>query len=57
MPGDYLQVNLANWNSRVPFHEVGYGLDAYRDDRRHLSAGSTTGSARSSVLCSPRGCG
>ncbi|MEO5899843.1 MAG: class I SAM-dependent methyltransferase [Ilumatobacteraceae bacterium] len=38
MPGDYVQVNLANWNSRVPLHEVGYRLDAYRNDPTHLSA-------------------
>jgi 2-polyprenyl-3-methyl-5-hydroxy-6-metoxy-1,4-benzoquinol methylase len=34
---DYIAVNLANWNSRVPFHEQGYGLDAYRADATHLS--------------------
>ena len=34
---DYVAVNLANWNSRVPFHERGYGLDAYRADATHLS--------------------
>jgi len=33
----YRQVNLANWNSRVPHHEIGYGLDAYRVDPDHLS--------------------
>jgi 2-polyprenyl-3-methyl-5-hydroxy-6-metoxy-1,4-benzoquinol methylase len=38
MPEDYVQVNLANWNSRVPHHEVGYGLDVYRTDPAHLSA-------------------
>jgi 2-polyprenyl-3-methyl-5-hydroxy-6-metoxy-1,4-benzoquinol methylase len=37
MPTDYIAVNLANWNSRVPFHEQGYGLDAYRADATHLS--------------------
>jgi SAM-dependent methyltransferase len=37
MANDYLAVNLANWNSRVPFHERGYGLDVYRQDASHLS--------------------
>ncbi len=34
---DYLAVNLANWNSRVPHHVQGYGLDRYRSDPGHLS--------------------
>ncbi len=34
---DYLAVNLANWNSRVPFHEQGYGLERYRADPALLS--------------------
>jgi SAM-dependent methyltransferase len=34
---DYLALNLANWNSRVPHHEVAYGLDRYRDDHAYLS--------------------
>lgn len=34
---DYLAVNLANWNSRVPHHVAGYGLDEYRRDPTHLS--------------------
>ena len=34
---DYLATNLANWNSRVPHHEVGYGLDRYRADPSMLS--------------------
>lgn len=29
---DYIEVNLANWNSRVPHHVVGYDLDTYRND-------------------------
>lgn len=38
MAGDeYLQINLANWNSRVGAHEAGYGLDRYRDDPAYLS--------------------
>jgi len=32
-----LAVNLANWNSRVPFHARGYGLESFRADARHLS--------------------
>jgi SAM-dependent methyltransferase len=34
---DYLDVNLANWNSRVPVHAAGYGLEAYHADPHHLS--------------------
>jgi SAM-dependent methyltransferase len=34
---DYLRVNLANWNSRVPHHVAGYGLDRFRADPAHLS--------------------
>src|SRR3954453_8283905 len=34
---EYAEDNLKNWNSRVPHHVVGYGLDAYRDDPTHLS--------------------
>ena len=34
---EYLTVNLANWNSRVPHHVIGYGLDKYRDDPTCLS--------------------
>jgi SAM-dependent methyltransferase len=37
MTNDYIAINLANWNSRVPFHKQGYGLDAYRVDATHLS--------------------
>ena len=35
--GDYREINLANWNSRVPHHEKGYALDRYRDDPSFLS--------------------
>jgi SAM-dependent methyltransferase len=34
---DYVNVNLANWNSRVPHHVRGYGLEQYRTDPKHLS--------------------
>lgn len=34
---DYLSLNHANWESRVPLHEQGYGLDAFRADPGHLS--------------------
>src|SRR5258706_15874182 len=34
---DSLAVNLANWNSRVPHHVRGYGLERYRADRAYLS--------------------
>jgi len=37
MSTDYLAVNLANWNSRVPFHERGYDLERFRTDRAFLS--------------------
>jgi len=36
MSDDYLRINLANWNSRVPHHEIGYDLAAHRDPA-HLS--------------------
>lgn len=34
---DYISVNRANWNSRVPHHVAAYGLQAFRDDPAHLS--------------------
>jgi SAM-dependent methyltransferase len=34
---DYIETNRANWDSRVPFHEQGYGLDDFRTDPAHLS--------------------
>jgi SAM-dependent methyltransferase len=34
---DYVEVNLANWNSRVVHHVRGYGLDRYRADASFLS--------------------
>jgi SAM-dependent methyltransferase len=34
---DYQAINLAHWNSRVPVHEAGYGLEQYRADPAHLS--------------------
>jgi len=33
---DYAQINMANWDSRVPFHEQGYELENF-DDPQHLS--------------------
>ena len=38
MVSDYLAVNRANWDSRVPHHAESYGLDAFRADPEHLSA-------------------
>jgi SAM-dependent methyltransferase len=35
---DYRAVNLANWNSRVPHHERGYGLERYLSDPAYLSS-------------------
>lgn len=35
---DYRDVNLRNWESRVPHHEAGYGLERFREDPSHLSS-------------------
>jgi SAM-dependent methyltransferase len=37
LTGDYLAVNLANWNSRVPHHVTGYQLDRFRTSPEYLS--------------------
>ncbi len=34
---EYQTVNLAHWNSRVPAHLQGYGLDRFRSDPSYLS--------------------
>jgi SAM-dependent methyltransferase len=34
---DYVSVNRANWNSRVPHHVEHYRLDLFRSDPSHLS--------------------
>ena len=34
---DYLAINLANWNDRVPFHLQGYGIDRF-DDPEYVSS-------------------
>ena len=34
---EYAEINRANWDSRVPHHVVGYGLDDFRSDAAHLS--------------------
>jgi SAM-dependent methyltransferase len=34
---DYVAINVANWNSRVPHHVLSYGLDRFRADPAHLS--------------------
>ena len=34
---DYRKINLANWNSRVPHHIQGYGLDRYLSDSTFIS--------------------
>jgi SAM-dependent methyltransferase len=36
-PADYLAINRANWDSRVPHHEQGYSLHEHVDDPRHIS--------------------
>ena len=36
-PRDYLSVNRANWNSRVPHHVANYGIERFLDDPAHLS--------------------
>ena len=33
----YLEVNLANWNSRVTHHVAGYGLDSFTNNSSHVS--------------------
>ena len=37
MEPEYVDVNKANWNSRVPLHLQGYGLQSFRDDPNHIS--------------------
>jgi SAM-dependent methyltransferase len=37
MADDYIAINRANWDSRVPHHVMGYDLDRFRNDPRHLS--------------------
>ena len=37
MAAGYLEVNRANWDARVPFHAVGYGLERFRNDPSLLS--------------------
>jgi SAM-dependent methyltransferase len=37
MADGYLEVNRANWNSRVAFHAAGYGLERFRADPGWLS--------------------
>jgi SAM-dependent methyltransferase len=36
-PADHRRINQANWDSRVPHHVAGYGLDPFRTDPDHLS--------------------
>ena len=38
MAAEYLDVNRANWDSRVPFHAAGYGLERFRNDPSWLSS-------------------
>lgn len=37
MVAEYVEVNRANWNSRVPIHARGYGLEKFRADSACLS--------------------
>jgi SAM-dependent methyltransferase len=37
MDGDYVGINLANWNGRVPAHARGYGLELFRADPSLIS--------------------
>jgi len=37
MKESYVEVNRANWNSRVPLHARGYGLEKFRADSAWLS--------------------
>ena len=34
---DYVSVNRANWDSRVPHHLAAYGVERFRDDPTHIS--------------------
>lgn len=34
---EYASLNMANWNSRVPHHELGYGLELFHSDPGRLS--------------------
>ena len=34
---DYVRINRANWNSRVPVHATGYDLDRFRTEPDYLS--------------------
>jgi SAM-dependent methyltransferase len=34
---DYIAVNRANWDSRVPHHVAAYGIERFREDPGHLS--------------------
>ena len=34
---EYVEINLANWNSRVPHHLAGYTTEPFRRDASHLS--------------------
>ena len=43
---DYVNINRANWNSRVAHHVRGYDLDHLRDDPRALSGVVNFDSAR-----------
>jgi SAM-dependent methyltransferase len=36
-PSNYLEVNRANWEARVPIHVQGYALEKFRCDPQHLS--------------------
>ncbi|MDQ3552817.1 MAG: class I SAM-dependent methyltransferase [Chloroflexota bacterium] len=38
MDDDYLRINRANWDSRVPVHAAAYDLDAYRRDPDYISS-------------------
>ena len=37
MAADYVEINRANWDSRVPVHARGYGLEKFRADGAWLS--------------------
>lgn len=37
MSEPYLEINRRNWESRVPHHEAGYGIERFREDPAHLS--------------------
>jgi 2-polyprenyl-3-methyl-5-hydroxy-6-metoxy-1,4-benzoquinol methylase len=53
-PNAYVSINRANWDSRVPHHERGYGIDRYRTDPDHVSEVLRFDTARLGVVSGQR---